>query len=297
MVYSQDFAFRVLANKGEIKVKTSESKWVVLKTGARLNNGDKLKIPSKSYLGLVHSSGRTLELTETGSFDIKKLSEKIGRSSGTMVSKYVDYVISKMTPEAIENNRRKYASVTGSVERGVFDSDIHLYLPLTVTVLNSYSIVRWSSIKDAVYIVELKNIFGEIIVEFETNDNFYALDFEDKNIKNELISGFLILQIKLKDKRLLVSQKVSIKKINKSEAQELMASLSTLKDNIGSESSLNNIILAEYYEENELILDAITCFEKAIKRSPDVEFFQEAYDEFLIRNGLKIPTIVDSDIE
>ena len=60
-------------------------------------------------------------------------------------------------------------------------------------------------------------------------------------------------------------------------------------------TSINNLILAEYYEEKGLVLDAITSYEGAVRMSPDVEYFQEAYDEFLIRNRLKSPEKVDGD--
>jgi cytochrome c-type biogenesis protein CcmH/NrfG len=45
--------------------------------------------------------------------------------------------------------------------------------------------------------------------------------------------------------------------------------------------------LAGFYEENKLFIDAITAYEQAIKLAPDVPTYQEAYEEFLLRNKLK----------
>jgi hypothetical protein len=52
-------------------------------------------------------------------------------------------------------------------------------------------------------------------------------------------------------------------------------------------TALNKLILAGFYEENNLLIDAITAYEEAVKLAPDVSSYQEDYDEFLIRHGLK----------
>ncbi|MCA6432246.1 MAG: hypothetical protein IM574_01445 [Cytophagales bacterium] len=64
-------------------------------------------------------------------------------------------------------------------------------------------------------------------------------------------------------------------------------------DEMGSdmkeETALNKFILAGFYEENKLFIDAITAYEQAIKLAPDVPTYREAYEEFLLRNKLKNP--------
>ena len=59
-----------------------------------------------------------------------------------------------------------------------------------------------------------------------------------------------------------------------------------LKSIIAADSPLNKIIYASFYEENGLILDALTKYEEAIKMSPEIQDFQELYENFLIKNGL-----------
>jgi hypothetical protein len=50
---------------------------------------------------------------------------------------------------------------------------------------------------------------------------------------------------------------------------------------------MNKLILARFYEEHNLLIDAITSYEEAIKMAPDVPTFQEEYDYFMTRHGLK----------
>jgi len=288
--FTQDYAFRVLANKGLNKVKTGGSKWAVLKTGSRLNEGDKLKLSKDSYLGLVHASGQTLELKQAGSYDVKVLSDQLGTTTKSIVSKYADFVISKMAPEEIEKNRKKYASVTGSGERGLYDTDIHLYLPKTLALLNNRAIISWDfKDKNEIFLVIIKNIFGEEILVEEASKTSFIINYENDNIKNGSINNIITIEVSLKSNASVISQEVAIRLINSVDEQEIRSRLTSLKSNLGKPSSLNNLILAEFYEENGFMLDAITSYEEALLLSPDVEYFREVYDEFLIRNELKKP--------
>ncbi|VAW27904.1 hypothetical protein MNBD_BACTEROID06-1841 [hydrothermal vent metagenome] len=289
-VVAQDYAFRVLASKGQNMVKTGTSAWKAIKTGAKLNKGEEVKLEANGYLGLVHSSGKTIELKEASTYNVSKLSTELGSSSQNIASKYADFVMSKMTPEQKEENRRKYASVTGAAERGVNDAAINIYMPQSVAVLNNSAIIRWEAIKEnAVYVVNLKNLFEEKILVAETSDPFYTINFNNEEIKSAVIENLIIVNVSLKDDESVSSKNAAIELMNNEDAKTYKIELSGLEANIGSETSINNLILAEFYEEKGLVLDAITSYEKAVKLSPDVEYFQEAYDEFLIRNRLKSP--------
>ena len=62
--------------------------------------------------------------------------------------------------------------------------------------------------------------------------------------------------------------------------------LEQLLSEVGGETALNKYILAGFYEENRLLLDALFYYEEAINLAPEVDSFKEAYEEFLFRNGL-----------
>lgn len=296
VAYAQEYVFRVLASNGVNLVKIEGDDWQVLKTGAKLYSGYDIKLTENGYLGLLHSSGKTIELKEDSTYNISNLSLELLSNSQNMVSKYAEYVMSKMTPEQKEENRRLYAGVTGSVERSIISSDIFIYLPKTVSVLNDKAIIRWSStVKKPIYIVTIRDVFGEVILQLETAENFYELNFYDEYFANGMISNLIIIQVTQKENKKVASQSVSIRKLIRSNAQDILSGLKQLETSVGGESSLNNLILAEFYEENKLILDAITSYENAIKLSPEIEYFQKVYAEFLIRNGFKNPDDVDSN--
>jgi Tfp pilus assembly protein PilF len=56
---------------------------------------------------------------------------------------------------------------------------------------------------------------------------------------------------------------------------------------VSEETALSKLILAGFYEQNNLIIDAIYAYEKAVEMAPDVPTFQESYEDFLLRNNLK----------
>jgi predicted nucleic acid-binding Zn-ribbon protein len=287
---AQDYSFRVLASKGQNMVKGGGSDWQPLKTGAKLNSGEEVKLAANGYLGLVHSSGKTIELKEPSVYNVTKLSNELGSSSQNIAAKYADFVMSKMSPQQVEENRKKYASVTGAAERGAENASINLFMPQSVSVLNKKAIIRWEPVRDnAVYVVNLKNLFEEKILVAETTDPFYTIDFTNEKIKDAIVEHLIIVNVSLKDDESIASKNAAIELMSDEDAKTYEVQLEGLESNIGGESSINNLILAEFYEENGLLLDAVTSYEDAVKLSPDVEYFQEAYNEFLIRNSLMKP--------
>jgi cytochrome c-type biogenesis protein CcmH/NrfG len=64
-------------------------------------------------------------------------------------------------------------------------------------------------------------------------------------------------------------------------------SLAEMSGDVGEKTALSQLILAGFYEENNLLIDAISAYKEAIKLAPDVPSFQESYDEFLLRHNMK----------
>ncbi len=281
---SQDYVFRVLANKGSNSVKTGSSDWSTLKTGARLNKGDALKLDENGYLGLVHATGRTLELKETGEYKVDDLSAKIGSGQSSVASKYADFVMSKMTSETREENRRKYASVTGAVERATGTSAIKLLMPPSAEVFGDEALIMWDGEEGKSYDVTVKNMFDEVIYSSKVEGSKIMLDLKDEKFANE---SLVIINIKQSDNENIGSGDYGIKKLSGDEASEIKSEMEELTAHIGNETnSLNSLILAEFYEQKSMIIDALTQYMKAVELSPDVDYFDEVYQEFKMRHRL-----------
>jgi hypothetical protein len=280
--YAQDYAFKVLANKGSNEVKSGDT-WAAVKTGTSLKSGDELKVSENSYMGLVHVTGKPVELKQAGSYKVADLAAKVGGGS-SVLNKYTDFILSSNSAEAKKNR----LSATGAVHRGL--GDIKVFLPENQfsDVFNSVAIINWESAKNGgPYVLTLKNMFDEELAKIETPETSAEINLSAPEFANE---SAILVEVKSKTDGTSKSDQHLIKKMNAAQTDKIRKELNEIGGDItGGESALNKFIMAGFYEEKKLFIDAITSYEQAIKMAPDVPSYKEAYDEFLLRNKLKLP--------
>lgn len=280
VVLAQDYAFKVLANKGTNEVKSGDS-WQPLKTGASLKASDEVKIADNAYIGLVHSSGKPMELKQAGSYKVSDLSARLG--SGTSVlSKYTDFILSSNSAESKKNR----LSATGAVHRGETYA-IQLLLPENQHsgIYNNIAVINWTGTKVAgPYIVTLRNMFDDELAKIETAETSFQIDLADPKFVKE---NAILVDVQSKSDPKQISKQHLIKRLTPADEERVKTSLNEILGNVSEKTALNKFILAGFYEENNLFIDAITAYEDAIKLAPDVPSYKEAYDEFLIRHGMK----------
>lgn len=277
------YTFKVLANKGTNEVKTGDS-WTALRTGASLKETDEIRLGENSYVGLIHSSGKPKELKKAGPYKIKDLAASM-TGGASVLNKYADFMLSSNSAEAKKNR----LSATGAVTRAGSNEDIILFLPQNQhsSIYNTLAIVNWESKtgNEGPFIVSVRNMFGDDIIVKETPETNFTVDLMDPKISNE---QHLLVQVRKKSDPKLISAEHLIKKIQPAEHQKIKALMAEFIGEVTEETALNKFILAGFYEDNQLFIDAITAYEEAIKMAPDVDTYREAYDEFLLRNRLKI---------
>src|SRR3990170_567155 len=99
-IMAQDYTFKVLINKGQNSVKAGND-WLPLKVGASLKTMDELRISQNGYLGLVHVSGKPLEVKDPGQHKVVELAGKI-KGGTSVLNKYTDFILSSKT-EKVSN--------------------------------------------------------------------------------------------------------------------------------------------------------------------------------------------------
>lgn len=278
-VSAQDYAFKVLANKGTNEIKSGGA-WIPLKTGASLRTGDEVKLGDNAYIGLVHSSGKPVEVKEAGVHPVSELESRV-KGGSSVLNKYTDFILSSNSAEAKKNR----LAATGAVHRGVPSSPIPLLLPdnQSAGVFNKEAIIRWDGSKVAgPYVITLKNMFEDVLLKEETPENSFEIDLSNEKFANE---NAILIQVSSKADPKQVSNQHLIKKLSPAEMEKIAAALKEIKGQIGEESAVNKVILAGFYENNNLLIDAIYAYEQALKLQP--EAYTESYEEFLLRNNLK----------
>ena len=282
VVFGQnDYAFKVLANKGTNEIKSGGT-WSPVKTGAALKADDELKLAENSYIGLVHSNGKPLELKAAGNYKVADLASKV--TTGTSVlNKYTDFILSSNSAEAKKNR----LSATGAVTRGDNKLNVFLPQPQNASIFGKEMVVEWEApTAGGPYIVTVKNIFDEELVKIETPETLVRLNLSDPKLANE---SAIMLEVSSKASSGIKSDAKVIKKLSPADFEKIRKSYAEISGDVTTESGFNRFLQAGFYEQHGLLIDALTSYEDAIKLSPDVEDFKLARDEFLYRNKLKKP--------
>ena len=274
---AQEYAFKVLVNKGKNEVRASGG-WQQIKVGSSLKSIDEIRIAENSYLGLVHVSGKPLELKQSGNYKMTDLATKIN-GGVSVLNKYTDFILS-------ENTEKKNSLVaTGAVHRGL---GIKVYLPdpgQQSVVYGDIISITWDTSKyPGPYVVTFKSIFGDDLSVMETKEGGITVDLYDEKFKNE---DNILVQVTPKKGDASTPDSYSLKKLSVADKDRIKQSLHEIERPLADSTALNRFVLAGFYEENNLLIDAATAYQEAIRMAPDVTFYQDAFNTFLIRTGWK----------
>jgi hypothetical protein len=287
LAFSQTYTFKVMANKGANEVKEGNA-WKPLRSGTLLNENDEIKVSPNAYIGLVHSSGRTMELNTAGNFKVKELASKVGSGSSSVASKYADFVLSKME----DGEPRSRLNATGAVHRAAMGgSRLAVFLPQTGNqekilpeAFSSQALVRWQNLGEGkTYVVTISDMLDDVLLKKETTATSLLLDFNEPAFKGA--EGAVQVLVALKDDPTINSgfdMDGYIIRFPKKEAKEKVAQeVKSIVPDFDNTSALHHFILAGYFESNKQLVDALTHYDMAVSIAPDVEFYQEAYNDFL----------------
>lgn len=274
---AQEYAFKVMANKGSNEIKSGDA-WQPIKTGASLKSTDELRLADNAYIGLIHASGKPLELKQAGNYKVAELASTISGGSSAL-NKYTDFILSSNA-----DNKKNKLSATGAVHRAAETSAIKVMLPENQYsgVYNNEVVINWDGSKvTAPYVVTVRNIFEEVLDKIETSETQLRLDLAQPKFSEV---NAVLVEISSKSDAKQNSKQYVIKKLTTADHQNVNKLLDDIMGEVSEQTALNSFILAGFYESQGLLIDAITAYEHAVKIEPA---YQEDYENFLIRNGLK----------
>jgi hypothetical protein len=274
--YAQgDYSFKVLANKGTNQIKRASGETVELKSRELLYSGDVVIASGQVYIGIMHKSGKTLEIREAGSFAVTDLLTSVENKQSSSLSKYAKMVSGKVSSEGSSSKNQVASRSLGT--------KINLLLPESTNFYGSKATVKWTSAQEVSnYRLEVKDIAEEVIYSIETSDAEAVLDFA--SIPNDM--GLYVVSVSKDDDPSFSSANHPIKLVTADEMPDLEESLKSIASDISQNGPLDNIVLASFYEDNDLYLNAFQCYQQAIKQAPDVEEFGTLYQNFLTVNGV-----------
>jgi tetratricopeptide (TPR) repeat protein len=304
VVQAQGYEFKVVASHGQVHKENSNSR---LWAGSQLSSRDKVVVGSASYLGLVHKSGKTIEIKSPGTYSIAELSAKVSNGRSSTTSKYVNYVVGEMAKaekQDINTNHRRYMAITGSVQRALLGKvaallpeEVVLYEPKLYLELFATN----PDTKYKGYKVEIKTLFdaeaegGNALKTFVIEGDKGEIDLsflQDAGLREKLglyeDEPFMMVITPIEDNN---------EEANVNMGGASMYSLRLLAPGDGkyqeisqelgdepAETAIDYILKAAYFEEKGLFADALRCYNKAIELAPEVEAFQAAKMDFVERH-------------
>jgi hypothetical protein len=272
-------AFRVLINKGKNEIKTGNN-WMPAKVGASIGTTDEIRVSENAYLGLVHVSGKSLEIKDAGVHKVTDLSAKVGQGT-SVLNKYTDFILSN------NEQRKNNLTATGAVHRGVNTIKLFLPKPEAAIVYNNRIIFSWEkNDAPAPYTVIFRSMFGDELKKVDVPSNSVTIDLGDIAFENE--DNIVVQVISKTDKNKQSNpDDYTIKRLSKADRERMKNTLNEVKDIMNEQTAINLFFMAGVYEKNNLLIDASTAYEEAIKLAPDVPEIQEAYRAFLIVHEMK----------
>jgi hypothetical protein len=275
--FGQDYAFKVLVNKGKNEVK-SGSNWEPVKVGASLKSLDELKVSENAYVGLIHVSGKPLEVKNAGKYKVDDLVKKVG-TGASVLNKYTDFILSSNT------QKKNTMTATGAVHRGL--NTITLFLPTASAYVFGDSVdIEWSKDKAGPpYTVTFSSVFGDELYKTETSQNRISISLSSPAFSKE---NDIQVQVFSKAEK-KESEAHTLRKLSKADRERINNSYKELAAQTTANTAINKLYRAGFFEQNKLLIDAATAYQEAIKLEPNVPNYQEVYEDFLLRNGLKEP--------
>lgn len=272
------FVFKVLGVSGTVK-KHSASGDVPVSAGTKLMADEALIIDGSGYCGLMHQSGKGMEVKKPGSYNVSDLSKSVVASGkqAKVTDRYVNYVmgqLSKEEAEDINQNHRKYMEVTGSVERASTNYRIKLVALATNEVQPKTYNISWSAnaSKDPEYKLDVNNLFNETVFSAKTKETSAAVDFAPLFAKH--------------GKNLIVTVSVLGHPEIKSKEYSFKLAPETVTGDLGlteEKSPVNFMVNGMICEEHNLYLDALAYYKEASNLEASVQEYKTAYDNLAKR--------------
>lgn len=279
-LYAQSDSFTVLAVGGNVSfTKAGSSAWKHLNTGDQLSGDFKIKIDKNSYAGLIYSNGRAFELNKPGVYESKWLRNSISNNTSSG-KKFAEFVLNVITKKIVNTKQMK---VTGAVVRERMN-DIPVGIPPSTYLLDSVVVFSWYPVDSCSYYTfklingDNKTVYLKRVQDTTISINFNSLQINDDSYK------WLIINY---DKPEQMSDTNYIFKFTYSKAEAIKDSVEKLNEMIGNQAAaLNLIILASFYQRNNLNINALEAYRMAVKLAPKVKAYKIRYNEFVKSMGL-----------
>ena len=276
---AQDYVFSVLANKGSNSIQQG-TRWNNLSTGFKVYQGNKIKISEGGYAGLMHKSGKTVELKTAGEYDIMTLETKLHTKTSNYAEKYAKFAMN--STENIQGNANYDYNVTGSVERGI--DDYFILAKDEIKMIKSLPLtISWMTEIDEDVEVRVITLFGETLYKVKTENQSATIDLSDIADEGKM---FLVNIYDIESGEALLEKGKRINMIMGKEAKPIKEEYALLKKELDENSAMDQLIFASFFSEKGLENYTASHLHKASMLAKNVSDYEGAYLKYLEEQGI-----------
>jgi hypothetical protein len=135
------------------------------------------------------------------------------------------------------------------------------------------------------YIVIFKTLFEEELVRFESDSTSLDVELDQKELAG---NNELMVKVLSKSDPASHSAQFAIRRMTGKEKEAIKKEMEAVSPTLEESTALNKFILAGFFEEKLLIIDAITAYQDAVRLEPEITAYQQAYTDFLNRLGFEL---------
>jgi len=280
--FAQGTKFKVLALKGKILIGFDNSNhWIPLTLGTEITTKEKIKVDKNSYLGLAFFPEGIMEIKNSGEYDFEGLTDIFRKNYHTVDKKFSSYIFSELEKKISRIKEMRQMGATIRLRPNYIVSA----LPASFCTIDSIIEFKWYPVSGSSdYIFKLMNSSNRTVFMKEINDTSITVNLAPLFLEDDSTYKWYIYD---NTDPSVSSDTNNFTKFSKLKAEAINDSLKELKNTLGDEySALNQIIYSEFFQRNQLNIEALKALEKAVELEPSVEAYNRMLDEFL--NNMRI---------
>lgn len=274
---AQDYLFKVIAASGKCTVQRN-GKTDKMRAGAKLLQGDVVKLNDGDYAGLVSNKGCSLELKKAGTYNAGEL-EKMVAPGKSNIRKFTEYVLTASVNKKSSDNMK----TLGAVVRGKAEQ-LETHFPKITSLMSIGFTVKWfSESPNSSYLFKIINGQDRSVFMKEVKDTTFTMDFSGLGLQSDTKYSWIVESL---SKQASVSDSNYFTLYSDSKISQIKDSLNELQKGMDQNSAVDRLAKIVFLQDNNLNYDILNEYEEIMKIAPGVEEYTDSYTAFLLENGM-----------
>ncbi len=309
--------FKVLVSKGMVQVQI-QGDWKPLPSGTKLFAGETVKIGNDALLSLVTAAGKTIEIKKSGLYPSAELLKQ-ATSGGSLTKRFAGYVAGELTRSddngITQENYKANMKTTGGVERAndapvnVFDRTKELakiaqydqheatteqssevmmipIMPLATDIMDDTLQFSWKP-KQGIErsLLSLRDASHNTIFQQETDKAYMNLSTVSLKLEKNSCYFWSVANAANPDEK---TEEYPVCTVPDDKREAVLDTVKMIEQESpnGGNSVLGKLMLAAFYEEQNLMPRALKCYQEALKIAPESDDVLLNFYHFRKRIGL-----------